>query len=241
MAEFKVRLRFTENSIVDLAGDTWYHSPNASPLNLGVEGVFGDRCVYLYGDSRAAYAIYGTRQISVSGDFTISFWAKQTETNNTYGGLVKIWPVGANNWNQIYINRAYDAPNYTLYIHIGTADIAYAATPFYPIDSKWHHYAITRKKGCIRCFIDGEMGAGTCVNNDTFFLGNPIDSNYLLLGYWKSGDINTAYRGCMDDFCVIEGRALWTRNFDLPTTYLEPSCLLYKDANGKVYGMEAIM
>lgn len=240
MAQFKVRLRFTEDGIVDLAGDTWTHSPGTSALNLNGEGVFGSRSVYLYGDSRAAYAIYGTKPVEVSGDFTISFWAKQTETNNQYGGLVKIWPVGAHDWNQLYINRAYDAPNYTLTMHIGTTDTAFASTPFYPVDSKWHHYAVTRKKGRIRCFIDGKAGNGTCVNNGAFCLGNGNTADSMLLGFWKRGDLTSAYRGCLDDFCVLEGRALWTKDFVPPTTYLEPSEVLCQKASGEVYGMKAV-
>lgn len=238
MAQFKVRLRFTEAGIVDLAGDTWNHSPNVSPLNLGGAGVFGGRSVYLYGDSRGAYAIYGTKPVEVSGDFTISFWAKQTEVNNEYGGLVKIWPVGANNWNQIYINRAADAPNYTLTVHIGASDQAVASTPFSPVDGKWHHYAVTRRKGLIRCFIDGKVGNETCVNNGAFHLGNGNNADSMMIGYWKSGEISTAYRGCLDDFCVLEGRALWTKDFVPPASYLEPSCLLYAAANG-IYGMKS--
>ena len=137
----------------------------------------------MYNDTQAAYATGIATPPDLSGDFTISFWAKtlvaeagqgfaaytgssSTTALSSLGVATNIksgWTVSGDSVNKS--NNGCRIATWSsgkisvrLVNSASTAGKNYLCTPPSSVDSTtWHHYAITRKDGTVRFFVDGEV------------------------------------------------------------------------------------
>lgn len=104
-----------------------------------------------------------------------------------------------------------------------------------PIINTWVHRAVTRKNNIIYAFQNGILyNAFTLPDN--FII--PENTNEACLGSTKNSTDDSGiiqwYKGYIDDFMILRGKAIWTSNFDVPTTYLYK--YFYFDNSNYAYG-----
>ena len=194
-------------------------------------------------DVYAIKAVGISKLPDLSGDFTIAFWWKNGRTDgNLFGnGMVanKRLAAGSTNisssssativksgWSvtQTSVNKnlgmfrlTWQSASLVLrFLNIDRSKGAeyQFAPPSGFINYEWRHYAITRKNGVIRLFVDGEVIA-TIQNSerlyfpDQFALGGNFDENTVD----SSNLIQTSYGNYFDDFFVAE-YCKWDSNFN---------------------------
>jgi len=81
-----------------------------------------------------------------------------------------------------------------------------------PDVGKWIHVAFVRTSGTIKIFIDG-----TQIGSDISYTGNYTDT-YFTVGGWYSSSYTLG--GRLSNFRVVNGTAVYTSNFTVPTTTL---------------------
>jgi len=81
-----------------------------------------------------------------------------------------------------------------------------------PDVGKWIHVAFVRTSGTIKIFIDG-----TQIGSDISYTGNYTDT-YFTVGGWYSDSYTL--RGRLSNFRVVNGTAVYTSNFTVPTAIL---------------------
>jgi hypothetical protein len=81
--------------------------------------------------------------------------------------------------------------------------------------NKWIHFAITRSGTQLRAFRDGvQMGATETRSNDLTRIGGTA---FILIGS------QVLYDGKLTNFNWVKGQALYTSDFEVPTTPILPS------------------
>ena len=135
-----------------------------------------------------------------TGDFTVEFWMRSTDTDCNLIGLTT---AAAGNWNlvmagsSLYWQSQHATTN--LYNRSGTSIL----------DGNWHHIAITRASGTNRMFFDGVL-QGSATSDST----NYTAPNNMQIGTSSTyGD----FSGYLDDLRITKGYARYTSNFTAPT------------------------
>ncbi len=152
---------------------------------------------YLFAPANKLFA-FGT------GDFTIEFWIRSTDTA---GNLIGLVTAASGNWNLVLAGS-------TLYWQdqFATTNLFNrSATAI--LDGAWHHVAITRASGTTRMFFDGTIQGGT-VSDST----NYTAPNAMQIG--SSGTYGD-FLGYIDDLRITKGYARYTSNFTAPTAALQ--------------------
>ena len=169
-----------------------------------------------------------------TGDFTVEGWfyPRNTGSNlplmsfgdiNTSGtfGIIMTSDSGASNSISVLFEAG---PNYVV---IGS----YANIPQYA----WTHVAVVRQSGAVKLYFNGQAqgNGGTFTNN--------ITATTFYVGY--SGPTLTSYfKGCISDFRVVAGTAIYTSNFTPPTAPLSAVAntkLLLKGTNSNIIDQTA--
>jgi hypothetical protein len=134
-----------------------------------------------------------------TGDFTVEFWMRSTDTDFNLIGLTT---AAAGNWNlvmagsSLYWQSQHATTN--LYNRSGTSIL----------DGNWHHIAITRASGTNRMFFDGVL-QGSVTSDST----NYTAPNNMQIGTSSTyGD----FSGYLDDLRITKGYARYTSNFTPP-------------------------
>lgn len=193
----------------------------------------------MYNDTEAAYAT-GITAPDLSGDFTVSFWAKTLVAKNGQGfsaytggsagstlsslgtaSLVKSgWSVTSENVN--HSNKGCRIASWgssklgtRLVNSATTAGRNYECTPPSSFDSTtWHHYAITRKDGMVRFFVDGDVIFTVSTSATLLF-----PTQCSLGGYYDTSNViqtPTGNKSWYDDLFVAE-YCKWDDTFDPAT------------------------
>lgn len=194
-------------------------------------------------DVYAIKAVSIAKLPDLSGDFTFSFWWKNGRTDGGFFGngmiankrlaagsatttrfssatIIKSgWSVtqtGANGNLGMFRLTWQNTGLVMRFLNInrskGSEYIFAPPTGF--INYEWRHYAITRKNGVIRLFVDGEVIA-TIQNSESLYfpdqiaLGGNFDENTVD----SSNLIQTSYGNYFDDFFAAE-YCKWDSNFD---------------------------
>jgi len=91
----------------------------------------------------------------------------------------------------------------------------------------WYHFALTRKSGTTRMFLNGIKSSASCTTVVD------ISQKNIAIG-------TLCFTGYLDDLCVIKDSALWVDNFTPPTYYLYDIMQnikdTYKDSYKKIWG-----
>lgn len=228
--KFLTRLRFDDRGMRDLSGTSWENTG----VTFDAPGRFGGKAARFNG---ASYLKTSNDEFNfgIDIDFTISLWMKFSNARNYV--------------NQVLIGSYLELPssyqycvlysslfsngmtNFTVSdVQIASSDVAYD-------DGTWHHVALTRAVNTVRLFMDGKIKS--TYTSDVLL-------NFCIGGTSRIGWMNARegssfyYVGELDDICVIKDRALWTANFVPPSTYLDQPSLLYRETDGKIYGMKAV-
>lgn len=149
---------------------------------------------YLQGDASSDFA-FGT------GDFTIDGWLRT---------------------NTIASQRAIYAQSTSLIIYMtatGRLDVfpTIAGTIFLTTGT-WIHFAVTRYSGTLRLFVNGALSAFV---TDSTNYGTPA-ANHPAIGI--NDDLSAdGWDGWLDEIRVIKGEALYTTNFQPPTSPSTPA------------------
>ena len=161
----------------------------------------GDRLTF----SHASDFTFGT------GDLTIEFWIK-TPTNAITGGYSRtICEIG-----QLHIYMRITAYHggvdsaIRVYDETGDNDVGNVAIS----DDRWHHVAVVRESGTMKCWVDGKYNTG--VSNTR----NLSETGTNAIGGRTDG--NGHMEGSLANLRVVKGTAVYTgtSNFTPPTTPL---------------------
>ena len=140
---------------------------------------------------------------SLSGDFTIEAWVylRSITLDTNHPNLIVL---GSTN---IFFDSS---NNYVAFYH--GSEIVKSANSSIDED-KWHHIAVTRSGTAIKLFLDGALAASATASttygtsSGTQYVGSMTASNGNLDGYIR-------------DLRVVNGTAVYTSAFDVPTTTL---------------------
>lgn len=137
-----------------------------------------------------------------TGDFTAEWWQW---IDNSVGNY--IWGYGIQNAADLFVTAQGDSRKAIRPWFNGTALGIFSIPPLIStLANSWHHIALVRSTGTLRCFYNG-MSSPTSIA----FTSNLSNTTYNLhIGY-------VDYKGYIDDFHITKGRALyWTDNFVPP-------------------------
>ena len=152
-----------------------------------------------------------------SGDFTFEFWFNcsdvDSDTNNSMimdgrnssnaGGF--IFQIEKTN-GQLFVYDGVNAGSYTNGRPIPTSSSTQIT------ENSWHHVALVRSSGTLKLYMDG-VEAGSASNSSDF------SSDTLTFGRYRGGD-GYNFPGYIDEVRVVVGTAVYTGDFDVPTSRL---------------------
>jgi hypothetical protein len=150
-------------------------------------------------------------------DMTLSTWAKVSSVNpDRWDAIVSQFNninVAGNTQYAIYANRATQSNPTGLGYNcdVGSGYVTYKSI----VDNNWHHLAFTRTNKTIYGFVDGKL-VGTGSAPDTMLSNTPLWHLYGTNSKEESG-YDRYVEGYHDDTMLIDGVALWTKDFTPPT------------------------
>ena len=163
------------------------------------------------------------------GDFTIETWVNFRTINNDYGVYSPnnqyIFDTGSGNKTRIQIIGG------VLQFYINGALII--SHTLNPVVGVWYHIAVSRQSNTIRMFVNGVSVGTPATSSATPSAGIIRIGNTLL----SSGAYNAFLNGYLSDFRIINGTALYTSNFSVPTaplTNVTNTSLLLNFTNGGI-------
>lgn len=191
----------TENGVVDATGN---HTIN----NLGIAistSTYKNGIASMDFNGSTSRALVATNSDFNFGlgDFTIDAWIMLQKTGwNTILNIGKFGNTGSLLW-LVSSTTAYagETASNQWYPPIGTTLQL----------NTWYHYAITRKDGVTRLFLNGTKFGETSQYSN---LNINSTINGVTIGVY-GGSVTNPFDGYMDDLRIVKGTALWTANFEL--------------------------
>jgi hypothetical protein len=207
------------NTLVDSQAKLVMHMENLTKDDLGHTitnvGATIDTTNYKIGTSSASFngtsnyiSIAKSSDFNIgTNDFTISFYVKTTTYVNS-GYFRRFFTLGGTDSTNTIQLLFYGSDKITVYSNAvaiaGATSIANGA---------WHHIELSRASGTLRLFVDGVLDGSVAFTNSltagaTY---NPAIGCY--------GDFTGGYfQGNIDEFILLNGKALHTTNFTPPIT-----------------------
>jgi hypothetical protein len=159
------------------------------------------------------------------GDLTIDFWFKSSYTERQHA-LSFGYHADANNIDFDFADRDLlkgTSVGFWLYWNGGGTSNVASGTRLQYVDGQWHHVAMVRSQNLITAYLDG-VSLGSTTQAGT--LGTP--SQVVRVGAALIyGSVKYNWQGCIDELRIINGRALWTSNFN-PKLYLPTPLNAYR-------------
>ena len=202
--EFTVQVR--EGSV---AGDII-----STSSNIIVKPYLGKNySVYFDGTGDGIYNVDGAGTNFGTGDFTMECWFYPISSGATAGLLIDTSKTGVFS-TTIGISYKGSTKQIILF-HNGTSTYRTATTT---LDlNQWHHVALIRASGSLRIFLNGIESTWTA--GATTLTAN-FDQNNIFIGRW-GGSTNYPFSGFIADARVVNGTAVYTSNFTVPSRRLE--------------------
>ena len=172
--------------------------------------------IYFNGNSQLL--ISANSNLTLTGDFTIEFYAKCSNTPvNPYAAFFRpnVYFVEGNYICSISLNNTFSGNFVTLFLD-ESGTILYRGN-IIVANSLWHHVAIVRNgtsTNNVSVYVDGVLD-GKSSNNTTWDFGT---SGVIIGG--KSDQVVSCYDGSFSNLRVVNGTALYTSNFTPSTTNL---------------------
>ena len=161
---------------------------------------YGSASMYFDGTGDYLFAPANKLFAFRTGDFTIEFWIRSTDSA---GNLIGLVTNASGNWNlviassQLYWQSQYATTN----------TFNRSATGI--LDGAWHHVAITRASGTMRMFFDGTLQGATASDSTDYTAPNAMQIG--------SSGVYADFLGYIDDLRITKGYARYTANFTAPT------------------------
>ena len=149
-----------------------------------------------------------------SKDFTIHEWIRSVGNSNTW-----LWGNQDNqSGNGGGLAMEYNHTHTRLQLLYGYGATSYAnsaAYTFHPVDGTWYHIAVTRSGNYIHTYINGiEQLPATDVTGRSIY---PCARQWVISnGNYGASVSAGSWYGYVDEFVVVKGLALWTKNFTPP-------------------------
>lgn len=231
--------RFEQNLNSDGTNDFGWSVSGTAAYDTGHDGTG-----YCYYNANGALVAQGYTAPDLSGDFTIAWWTKSTSAMrgqgispyiydntsgeaSTLGNATNVKSGYSVTYSTVNKNMKGCRVSYVgqkIQIRLITTSLSYGRnytiTPPSSYDStQWHHWAITRKSGTLRFFIDGEVIFELSTSSNLLF--NTLVS---FGGYFDSAGATTptgysSYPVYLDDLYIAE-TCKWDTDFD-------PSAITY--------------
>ena len=218
-------LRFDEPAdrrFTDYSGSGHTITPVGSVTRSSADKISGTSSVCF--DGNGYLQIDASPDFVFSGELTIDFWFKSSYTERQHALSFGNY-LGQNNIDFDFADRDNATANgpvgFWLYWNSGGTNKITSGTRLQYMDGKWHHVAMVRSKGVITAYMDG-VAVGQAAYSGT--LGTSTQA--VLVGN-ANGGLNFKWQGCIDELRIINGRALWTSDFN-PWLYLPPPLNAYR-------------
>lgn len=213
-------LRFDEPAgrrFTDYSGSGHTINPVGTVWRSGTDKVSGSSVCF---DGNGYLEVSASPDFVFAGDLTIDFYFKSNHQGRQHALSFGRHPVDNIDFDFADSAIAKDgAPvGFWLYWNSGGTNRITSGTRFQYMDGFWHHVAMVRSNGVIAAYVDG-VSVGTATYSGV--LGSATHPVRVgSLGYYN-GVPSFMWHGCIDELRIINGRALWTTNFQ-PAHYLPP-------------------
>ena len=201
----------------------WYNdnssTPNAVTLNGGiVQTDDGGGIKYATFNGTNSYlSLENSPDYDLPGDFTVEFFAKMNATGQqtfvingagaSHLGVFCGWVIRRDNITGKIMFYRFDS---------NKKEEIYAFEQDMPADGSWHHIAASRANGVLRLFFDGTLSKE---HNTTTQFNKINTTDPLKIGHGKYESGQEFYlNGSVVGLRIVKGTALYTQNFNLPTT-----------------------
>lgn len=192
----------TNNFAITSVGDA--KASSLTPFNTSWSNYFNGSSDYIYNAAGNADLAFGT------GDFTVECWVYLTTApTNGYGAPVAVGSAGAA-WA---INCVTSGSNFYFRWDTATSGGGFAVTGNYS-PNQWLHIAYVRSGTTLTGYVNGVV-AGT----QSSYTENLTVSNNLYIGT-AAGNTARYLPGYVSNIRVVKGAAVYTSNFNTPTSPL---------------------
>ena len=202
-------INFTNAGIFDSASKNVLETVGNAQVST-TQAKFGTTSIAFDGTGDYLYEPNNINYDFLSGDFTIEFWLKTSQTTSGTTLVSKATSGGATNTNWgIFLNLP-SANNISFYASDGTTYQISALGGGTANDNNWNHFAVTRSGSSFKAFLNGTQIGSTGTwsgsissTSRPFYVGDNGGGNY--------------FNGYIDDLRITKGYARYTANFTAPT------------------------
>lgn len=216
-------LRFHDGIIEDIGGNTWTNHGSKF-----VTGIVGTQAIYSNGGTWSnqgtggfIYTQFDPDKFRITGDFTITTHYRQD--TSSWGAVLPI-NGGASSSNpsgQLTIGAQTDSANinFMSFVHGSFSTGRIPMNNNIPSNGKEYYITFTRSGNTVYAFIDGKKVGEYTDNVGSFDIIGTNNQVWVCRGeadYHSWSNLG----GALDDFIILNGAALWTEDFEVPTSYL---------------------
>jgi hypothetical protein len=214
-----LQLRFDEPAgrrFTDYSGSGHTIKPVGTVWRSGADKVRGSSVCF---GGNGYLEVEAAPDFAFAGDLTIDFWFK-----SSHQGRQHALSIGGYSFENIDFDFA-DGDiatdgkpvGFWLYWNGSGGNKITSGTRFQYVDGQWRHVAMVRSNGVITSYLNG-VSVGTSTYSGVLgSAAHPVAIGAQL----NNGAVYRAWHGCIDELRIINGRALWTSNFN-PDFYLPP-------------------
>lgn len=148
-----------------------------------------------------------------SGDFTIHFWFNCTRAGGVDADIMS-QSIASGQPNTSFIIDRNSSNQVRLIVSDGVAFTSVTGTQQFTnlLNTGWHHYAAVRSGNTLMLFVDGVLNATATFTGSINNMGNNISIGS------RDGAGASPWQGWLEEIVVLKDVALWTANFDVPTS-----------------------
>lgn len=180
----------------------------SSPYDSAVVGAYS---THFNGSSYIQMA--KSSNFAMAGDFTIEGWVMMP---TVAGNIFTLSSTNNNGWN--YDDSSSLMGGLSLshnMLRLGSSGLSFTSSIFSP--RKWQHFAVTRSGTSVKVFVDGVEKYATTYSG-TIGSANATPALGILDKY--SGTARNLFTGYISNFRVVNGTALYTSAYTVPTSPL---------------------
>jgi len=180
----------------------------SSPYDSAVVGAYS---THFNGSSYIQMA--KSSNFAMAGDFTIEGWVMMP---TVAGNIFTLSSTNNNGWN--YDDSSSLMGGLSLshnMLRLGSSGLSFTSSIFSP--RKWQHFAVTRSGTSVKVFVDGVEKYATTYSG-TIGSANATPALGILDTY--SGSARNLFTGYISNFRVVNGTALYTSAYTVPTSPL---------------------
>jgi hypothetical protein len=188
-------------------GSTTFTDSSASGHTVTPEGTaahdtaqykFSPTAILFEGDGLNYLSIADHNDFYLSGSFTIDFWARWGTVGNSI--FIEQYAASGDSWYFQYVSD-----NLNFYVRNGASDELLSAS-WTPSDSVWYHISVLKASADLLFFVNGIL-----IDTKTPSLEIANSAHAIKIG--RNG---TGGNMWLDEFRLVNGKAMWTTEFVPP-------------------------